>query len=40
MINPVNSKGSKCFQYAVTVVLNYEEIKKRSTKNNKNLNLL
>ena len=28
MINPVNTKGSKCFQYAVTVVLNYEEIKK------------
>ena len=28
MINPVNTKGSKCFQYAVIVVLNYEEIKK------------
>ena len=29
-------KDNKCFQYAVTVVLSYEEIKKRSTKNNIN----
>ena len=27
-INPVNKKGNKCFQYAVTVTLVYEEIKK------------
>ena len=27
-INPSNKKDSKCFQYAVTVALNYEEIKK------------
>ena len=27
-INPINKKDSKCFQYAVTVTLNYEEIKK------------
>ena len=26
-INPINKKD-KCFQYAVTVALNYEEIKK------------
>ena len=26
-INPIIKKDSKCFQYAVTVVLNYEEIK-------------
>ena len=25
--NPINKKGNKCFQYAVTVVLNYEEIR-------------
>ena len=25
-INPINKKDSKCFQYAVTVALNYEEI--------------
>ena len=30
-INPINKKGNKCFQYGVTVVLNYE-----STKNHKN----
>ena len=29
-INPINKKDNKCFQYAVTVALNYEEIK-RST---------
>ena len=26
-INSINKKGNKCFQYAVTVMLNYEEIK-------------
>ena len=26
-INPINKKDNKCFQYAVTVALNYEEIK-------------
>ena len=35
-INPINEKDNKCFQYTVTVALNYEEIKKRSAKNNKN----
>ena len=25
---PINKKDKKCFQYAVTVVLNHEEIKK------------
>ena len=27
-INRINKKDNKCFQYAVTVVLNYAEIKK------------
>ena len=27
-INSLNKKDNKCFQYAVTVVLNHEEIKK------------
>ena len=27
-INPINKKDNKCFQYAVAVVLNHEEIKK------------
>ena len=27
-INPINKKDDKCFQYALTVALNYEEIKK------------
>ena len=27
-ISPINKKDNKCFQYAVTFVLNYEEIKK------------
>ena len=27
-INPINKKDNKCFQYAATVVLNHEEIKK------------
>ena len=26
-INPINKKYNKCFQYTVTVALNYEEIK-------------
>ena len=26
-INPINKKGNKCFQNAVTVALNHEEIK-------------
>ena len=34
-INPINKKDNKCFQYAVKVALNFEEIK-GSTKNNKN----
>ena len=36
-INFVNQKDNKYFQYAITVALNHEEIKKkRSAKNNKN----
>ena len=27
-INPINNKDNKCFQYAVTVALHYEETKK------------
>ena len=27
-INPINKKDNKCFQYAITVTLNDEEIKK------------
>ena len=27
-MNPINKKDNKCFQYAVTVALNHEEIKK------------
>ena len=27
-INPINKKDKRCFQYAVTVALNHEEIKK------------
>ena len=26
IINPINKKNRKCFQYAITVVLNQEEI--------------
>ena len=26
-VNPINKKDDKCFQYAVTVALNYQEIK-------------
>ena len=29
-INPFNKKDNKCYQYVVTVVLNYEEIGKHS----------
>ena len=28
MINPINKKDNKCFQYAVTVALNYKELGK------------
>ena len=31
-INPINKNDSKCFQYAVTVTLNYEEIGKHAEK--------
>ena len=31
-INPINKKDNECFQYAVTVALNYEKSKKRSSK--------
>ena len=34
-INPKNN-DDKCFQYALTVALNHEQIKKRSSKNIKN----
>ena len=27
-INPINKKDDNCFQYAVTVTLNHEEVKK------------
>ena len=27
-INPINKKDNKCFQYAVPITLNLEEIKK------------
>ena len=27
-INPINKKNNKCFQYAIIVALNHEEIKK------------
>ena len=29
-INPINKKDNKCFQYAVTVALNYEKIRKHA----------
>ena len=32
-INPINKKDNKCFQHAVTVVLNYKEIGKHSERN-------
>ena len=34
-INPKNMNDDRCFQYALTVALNYEEIKKSSRKNKK-----
>ena len=35
-INPQNKKDDRCFQYAVTVALNYQKIKKQSRKNIEN----
>ena len=35
-INPINKKVVKCFQYAVTVALNYEEIGKHAKRITKN----
>ena len=32
-INPKNEKDDKCFQYALTLALNYSEIKKRELEN-------
>ena len=29
-INPINKKDNKCFQYAITVALNHEDIRKHS----------
>ena len=34
-VNPVNKKDNKCFQYAATVVLNYEAIEKHTERNTK-----
>ena len=31
-MNSINKKDNKCFQYAVTVLLNYEEIKEHLQK--------
>ena len=31
-INPINKKDNKCFQYAVIITLNHEEMKKISAK--------
>ena len=28
IINPINKKNNKCFQYVVKVALNYEKVKK------------
>ena len=36
IINPINKNDNKCFQYAVTVALNHEEIGKKSPENLKN----
>ena len=38
MINPINKKDNKCFQYAVTVALNHEEIEKHAKKKKKKKN--
>ena len=27
-MNPIKNKGNKCFQYAITVALNHEKVKK------------
>ena len=35
-INPVNEKDNKCFQYAVKVMLNHEEIQRDSREITKN----
>ena len=35
-INLINKKDNRCSQYTIIVALNHEEIKKKSTKNNKN----
>ena len=35
-INPINKKYNKCFQYAVTAALNYEEIRKHAERITKN----
>ena len=35
-INPINKKDNKCFQCAVTVTLNYEEIEKDARRITKN----
>ena len=35
-INPINKKDNECFQYAVTISLNHEVIKKSPAKNSKN----
>ena len=34
-IKPINKKYKKCFQYAITVALNYEEIEKRAERKTK-----
>ena len=34
-LNPINKKDNKCFQCAITVGLNYEEIGKHAKKNTK-----
>ena len=34
LINPINQERNKCFQYAVTVALNHEEIEKVSQRIN------
>ena len=42
-INPINEKDNKYFQYAITIALNYEEIKKHPPKpitSSASLNLL
>ena len=34
-IKNINKKDKKCFQYAITVALNYEEIEKRAERKTK-----